>query len=248
MQLLCDSCKEALEEADAAATMAAAARAAADAVSAAAARAAAADEAASDEVVAAEAAADEAAAERKRRMPRVASLLCQLHALAPVCSEVRALVVQVVHCDRLGRVKSCPEWQAAWKAAVCSWRACQSPSAELCETDEEHTQAAVARLARLGSGNRARFWGEFGAIVAARNGGQRTLAVADRDIKGAADAAGRPDAGRKFTRASSARDEEARRRSGYAQLQAELESADKGERMAAFRAVRHMLAKYDGWK
>jgi hypothetical protein len=138
------------------------------------------------------------------------------------------------------RIQAMPEeWLMAWRQVVASARGVSSRrNAVAVAADGVH--AHLRRLRDLSGSDAARLWQSIGAEIAMRNLGARSLRVPNRLILETLEAEVAP-------RKHMSRAERKRPRARWDVLLSELKSACGDERVYAFRAIRALLAQYDGW-
>ena len=138
------------------------------------------------------------------------------------------------------------DWLVSWRQVVMLARAAATRQMTL-ETQQCGVDAHVSRLRTLGGADPARFWRAVGKAIAARDSGRtRSLRMANRLIvDGLAEvAAPAPPGGRSSRRVC----KQAKMPARWDVLLRTLDNARGDERVHVFRAVRHLLAQYDGWK
>jgi len=170
--------------------------------------------------------------------------------LAATCTEGRDAASASWPAARIGELLAEHQgpFRAAWRrlASVCRGAATRE---ETQAAESALERASAARLRALGGSDVPRFWRAVGEAVASRDGGHRSLLVANRIILEAVEE-GASGGGGKRVRASRAGEQAEPtdgRRDAWVGLLREMHTSDRDALVVTFRAVRGFLAQYHGW-
>jgi hypothetical protein len=169
--------------------------------------------------------------------------------LAATCSEGRDAARASWPAARIRALRGGELFRIAWdRVASVSRGAATREMTQAAAIRLEH--ASAARLRALGGSDVPRFWRAVGEAVATRDSGHRSLLVANRIILEAVEEGARGGGGKRARVSRSMEQAEPTdgRREAWVGLLREMGTSDRDAVVVTFRAIRGLLAQYDGWR